>query len=136
MVARNNPFNIRYNPLNHWKGQVGKTKGFVVFRDLKFGIRAALYLFAVSYPKKGITGIAEAIRRFAPPSENNTDVYVNFVCDKLKMLPFDYPKTKGDYYRLLCYVWHYEQGKHPSAIDILLISETIDDLWKELGRKD
>ena len=136
MIARNNPFNIRYSPLNHWKGQVGYRKGFVLFRELKYGVRAAAYLFMKSYSSKGIKGIAEAIKRFAPPSENNTEAYVHFVCDKLSMLPFDYPQSKSDFFKLLHFVWKYEQGVSPSEMEDLLIKNVIDELWKELGRKD
>ena len=101
MIGKNNPLNIRYNPLNRWKGQTGQTKGFCDFSSLEFGVRAALYLVKVSYAKKGCKTYQEIIRRFAPPVENNSDSYVHFVCDKLSVLPFDVPYYPLDWVYLI-----------------------------------
>lgn len=94
MIGKNNPLNIRYNHLNKWKGQIGQTRGFVDFSDLFYGVRAALYLVKISYARKGKVTISEIISTFAPPSENDTLTYIEFVCRRLKLFPFDAPVTK------------------------------------------
>ena len=122
MVGKNNPFNIRYNPRNMWlgldKNQV--YRGFCNFVDIKYGIRAACYLLMVSYRKKGVLTISEIISRFAPSSENDTDRYIQFVCNGLDCFPFYYPKDKYDFAKLLYYMSIYE-GNSVSIADILTV---------------
>lgn len=91
MIGKNNPFNIRYNPLNKWKGLTGNTRGFCDFEDIYFGIRTCMYLILRSYPKKNVLTVSEIINRFAPSSENNTDKYINYVCAKCICFPWDIP---------------------------------------------
>ena len=119
MVGKNNPFNIRWNPRNQWKGlsQNPVNKGFCNFKDIKFGIRAAAYLLIVSYRKKGIKTYGEIIKRFAPPFENDTDKYIQFVCDSMKVFPFDGPTTRIRYAHLLHYMSIYE-GNRVEVFDI------------------
>lgn len=124
MIGRNNPLNIRYSPLNKWKGQSGYTRGFCNFRSLEFGIRCAAYLLIVSYRSKGFKMYAQLIQRFAPPSENNTVNYVKYVCDKCMVFPFDEPVTIEDFATLIYYMWCFEQGKTP-ALSIADIEEII-----------
>lgn len=100
MIGRNNPFNIRYNPLITWVGQESHTNGFCDFSTVHFGVRAACLLLMRSYRRQGFLTIQEIISRFAPPSENNTSEYVQFVCHKLGIFPFDIPSQK-DFPRLL-----------------------------------
>ena len=40
MIAANNPYNLRYNPINRWKGLVGNYRGFCVFDDFDHSTRA------------------------------------------------------------------------------------------------
>ena len=83
MIGKNNPFNIRYSHRNQWLGLSEAnpvTNGFCNFIDRSYGIRAACYLLMRSYRMKGVDSIDSIIRRFAPPSENNTDRYIKFVC--------------------------------------------------------
>lgn len=110
MIGRNNPFNIRYNPKNKWKGQDGDTRGFCNFVSLEFGVRAAAYLLIKSYRQKGLVTYSEIISRFAPSSENETGNYISFVCSKLHVFPFDEVSSLGAYAGLLHYMWIFEQG--------------------------
>lgn len=120
MVGKNNPFNIRYNPRNMWIGlsQDHVYRGFCNFIDIKYGIRAACYLLMISYRKKGIVTISEIISRFAPSPENYTYRYIHYICNALCCFPFDYPKSKFDFAKLLHYMSKYE-GNEVSIEDIL-----------------
>jgi hypothetical protein len=80
MIAENNPGNIRYYPA--FKGCVGSTKGFCKFSTLGFGYRAILTLLTTYYTKYGLTTIRGIVSRYAPPSENNTESYINLVSRK------------------------------------------------------
>lgn len=93
-------------------------RGFCNFVDIKYGIRAACYLLMVSYRKKGVLTISEIISRFAPSTENDTDKYIQYVCNGLGLFSFDYPKSKFDFAKLLHYMSKYE-GNEVSLEDIL-----------------
>lgn len=101
MIGKNNPLNIRFNLLNKWKGQIGHTRGFVDFSDLFYGVRAALYLVKISYARKGKVTYSEIISTFAPPSENDTQTYIEFVCNRMEKFPFDVPASKFDWCELI-----------------------------------
>lgn len=87
----NNPLNIRYNVHNQWKGQTGQYKGFCVFSSNAYGIRAGFKILG-TYIRNGINTIEEIISRWAPPSENNTENYIRFVCDET-IIPRDLELT-------------------------------------------
>lgn len=108
MIGKNNPLNVRYNPLNHWRGQTGSTRGFCDFSHEYFGVRAAMYLLFRSYKKKNIVTYAEMIRCYAPPTENETDKYVSFICDKLNVFPWDVPQHLSEWINLFYYMSVYE----------------------------
>lgn len=76
-----NPLNIRYASQNDWRGQVGVHKGFCVFENEAYGFRAAFVIIG-NYIKKGHNTIREIVSRWAPPSENNTDAYIEFVSEE------------------------------------------------------
>lgn len=78
----NNPLNIRYSSANNWKGQTGQQSGFCVFDTPENGIRAAMVNLK-SYRKQGVITIGDIVSRWAPPTENNTQNYIDFVCKKL-----------------------------------------------------
>lgn len=108
MIGKNNPLNVRYSPLNRWKGLTGQTKGFCDFVSIYYGLRAAFYLISVSYKKKGILTYKQIIERYAPPTENNSADYVVFICNRCNVFPFDVPKTDDDWINLIHYMSVYE----------------------------
>lgn len=77
-IRCNNPLNIRYNKKNHWKGETDPSNGFCTFSDMIYGCRAALVLLVHYYNRKHDT-IRKIIRRWAPPSENDTKSYIRTV---------------------------------------------------------
>jgi hypothetical protein len=79
----NNPFNIRRNDNNPWVGKVKDNKDpFEKFIEMKYGIRAGLKLLINYYNNYGLNTIESIITKFAPPTENDTDNYIKFVCSK------------------------------------------------------
>jgi len=79
--SNTNPLNIRYNAANNWNGQVSPVNGFARFESQIYGLRAALKLL-LNYKKMGYDNIQEIIYRWAPPSENDTENYIDFVVNK------------------------------------------------------
>lgn len=84
MIGLNNPFNIRYSSKNKWIGQRNPIRGFCQFSSLNNGVRAAVVLVCCVYISNlGLNNIHRVISRFAPSSENNTDGYIQFVCERV-----------------------------------------------------
>jgi len=87
-LRNNNPGNIR--PSNPgWFGAIGTNGGFVVFDSMVDGIRALARQLLVYHDKYGIDTVRQAISRWAPGNENNTDAYIAFVCSVLSCQPDD-----------------------------------------------
>lgn len=93
----NNPLNIRYSFANAWKGKVlPNTDGaFEQFRDMAYGYRAALYLLRKYITKYGCNTVRKIISKWAPPTENNTEAYIQHVCQFADLLP-DMAVTAND----------------------------------------
>lgn len=81
-IINKNPLNIRFSPMNQWKGQIGDRKGFCEFAQFYYGCRAAMVLLS-NYVRKGYATVPEIIARWAPASENNTKVYIAAVVGRL-----------------------------------------------------
>jgi hypothetical protein len=78
MIKNNNPGNIRTSN-DKWLGKIGADqRGFVIFDTLPHGYRA-LYKLLMGYIGKGYNTIDKIINKWAPPSENDTTNYINFV---------------------------------------------------------
>lgn len=85
-IRNNNPLNIRKG--SNWKGErpVQTDKAFEEFTSMEYGIRAGFKLmcnhingFGGKRPKANT--IAKLIRVWAPPVENKTDKYIDFVAE-------------------------------------------------------
>ena len=80
----NNPLNIRFNKANNWKGKVlpntDANNTFEQFVSMAYGYRAALSLLRTYIRKYGCNTIAKIIQKWAPPTENYTQSYINNVC--------------------------------------------------------
>lgn len=109
----NNPLNIRYSTANNWKGQTGEQSGFCVFDSPENGLRAAMVNLK-SYRKKGVITIGDIISRWAPPTENNTQNYIDFVCKKLgAAASYEVEQTATEYIELLQAMCIMEIGCQP-----------------------
>jgi len=79
----NNPLNLRFA---HQTEAVGKDKdGFAVFPFWEAGFRAAHAQIRLD-ASRGLT-LAQFIEKFAPPSENDTENYIDFICDEMRCGP-------------------------------------------------
>ena len=79
-----NPGNIRITK-DKWQGlrEVQEDKEFFQFKEMKWGYRAMIRTLQNYRKRHGCETIADFIRRWAPPSENNTMTYIRFVCEKM-----------------------------------------------------
>jgi hypothetical protein len=76
----NNPGNLRHFAFSKSHGSIGEAGGFAVFPDLSTGRTALKALLRTETYAK--LSIEDAVKRYAPPSENSTNSYAS----KLKQL--------------------------------------------------
>ncbi len=88
-VRNNNPGNIRVTS-DRWVGQIPPSQAtdpdFAQFRNYIFGVRAMIKLLN-NYIAAGYNTVAKIINRYAPPSENDTSAYINFVIQQTGLNP-------------------------------------------------
>lgn len=98
-IRNNNPGNIDYNPRNQWQGQLPPDptieKRFARFDTAENGIRALAKLLLAYRGKDGMPGVGgpgidtvrEAISRWAPGGENDTEAYIRTVAAYIGVQP-------------------------------------------------
>jgi hypothetical protein len=90
-LRNNNPGNIRKSK-DQWKGlRTRQTDSqFFQFESMAYGYRALMTILRNYQRKYGLRTVSDVIRRWAPPSENNTNAYICAVCRELQI-----PVTDG-----------------------------------------
>lgn len=84
----NNPLNIRYHRRNRWLGLhpvSPSVRGFCHFTNAVYGYRAALLLLRNYIVRHGCDTPEKIIRRWAPPHENDTELYIACVCGRCRI---------------------------------------------------
>lgn len=81
-VILKNPLNIRRSK-SKWMGAIddGNKGKFVRFQSFYYGWRAAIIIMTKTYYNRGWNTPAEIISHWAPFTENDTRVYLGFVCN-------------------------------------------------------
>lgn len=104
-VRNNNPLNIRHNPRNKWLGlSLNQTDpAFCQFDSMTYGVRAAMKLLRNYAIEMKRCTIKDYITRWAPPSENNTRNYIDFVCKEMNF-PSNINLFFRDYVRFIAMV--------------------------------
>lgn len=85
-LRNNNPGNIR-NSSTVWIGEVtpSKDKSFKQFKSMAYGYRAAIKLLQNYRKLHNCQTVSDFIKRWAPPSENNTSGYISRVCSEMQV---------------------------------------------------
>lgn len=82
----NNPGNIEFGNFSRRYGAIGSDGRFAIFPTYEMGRRAKEALLFETPSYANLT-IAQAITRYAPPSENNTASYINTVANSIGVDP-------------------------------------------------
>lgn len=79
-----NPMGIMRVPGVTWAGQaqVQSDDRLVTFIGPGWGMRAGVKTLHTYQTKDNVKTMREAIQRWAPPNENNTEAYLDDVCDR------------------------------------------------------
>ena len=110
----NNPFNI-IKSTNAWQGLSADQSAdpyFATFNDALYGIRAGVKLISTYFEKYGLNTVRGIISKFAPPSENNTQAYIQAVAKTLQITP-DTPLNldQDSAFALAKAIINHEQGR-------------------------
>ena len=88
-IRNKNPGNIKLG--TDWDGLASEQTDptFCTFEEAVMGIRALMRILLTYRFTHKKTNVDSIISRWAPPSENNTEAYIKFVCDKMDVKPLD-----------------------------------------------
>ena len=131
-LRNNNPGNIRDVGIG-WEGKIGSNKGFVVFNDVAWGIRAMMINLHTSITIHGNDTLLKYILRYAPPQENDTEQYIFIVSQKTRIesnekIDFNFDKLK----LILLAQFDVEIGPKYSA---LITNEDVNEAFSRLNIK-
>lgn len=100
--------NIRFTG-DVWVGLIRQENGFCMFKSDYYGYRAAVKIL-LGYIGRGVDTPEKIINKWAPPSENNTEVYLKYVCEKGGLLPWMQIESIADLELLMIYMTAMERG--------------------------
>ena len=126
-MRNKNPGNIRIS-ISEWQGEVPvdeNTDGtFEQFTEMKYGIRALMKLL-IKYIRSGRDTIEKVITRYAPGNENNTEAYIQAVCNYTGFQRDEVLKPDENTIKKMAYaISHHENGG-----DYLKIGD-VEDAWR------
>lgn len=119
-IRQNNPGNLR--PASHkWVGELPAKDGYCVFDTPENGLRAAAKNLVNQQRFHKLRTIRGIISKYAPPSENDTEAYVDAVSARLGVddeaeLDMEKPDTLKKFLKA---VVHHENGMMPYGDDLL-----------------
>lgn len=114
-IRNNNPLNIRKSNIQ-WRGKVGDDGEFEIFDTAHNGIRAAARNLRTYRQSHGLTTVAGIIGRWAPPNENDTSNYSNFVLNRTGLAP-GVSLAVSDYPKLVEAMIMLENGQQPYSMN-------------------
>lgn len=94
-LRNNNPGNLRLSK-DKWKGlrETQEDKEFFQFKSIEWGYRALIITLQTYREKHDCWNIRDFIKRWAPPSENNTEAYIKTVCAKMGVPEYWCPNVR------------------------------------------
>lgn len=116
-MRNNNPGNIKETGTK-WKGQIKPTgdQPFAQFIEPKWGVRAMIILIKRTYRNMGLVTIRQIISRYAPPSENITEAYINAVSKDAGMGADEVISYEDQYKRIIQAMAKHENGLPVSQV--------------------
>jgi hypothetical protein len=117
-IRNNNPGNIRYDG-TAWQGLANPPSDgtFCVFTEATYGIRALTRILINYVVKDGVAStVSGIISRWAPPSENDTQSYINDVASQLGVGADDVIDVNQYMPGLVAAIVSHENGVQPYAM--------------------
>lgn len=116
-LRNNNPGNLRYAGKLVWYGEIEPdSDGYCRFPTPALGLRALFITFRTYQEVHRLKSPRLMILRFAPPTENNVEAYVQDVCERGPFHP-DWPvDLEREGLEWLRAVVHHELGADPYTL--------------------
>ena len=112
-----NPGNIR--PGAGFYGEMGDDGGYAEFESDEAGIRAIQRLLGTYGSKYGINTLRGLANRYAPPSENPTSNYLDFLSEKTGIGPDEEIDLAGRGADIIPAIIGFEQGQQPFSQELI-----------------
>ena len=128
-IRNKNPGNIKLG--TNWDGLSAEQNDpiFCTFDEAVMGIRALMRILLTYRFTHKKTNVDSIISRWAPPSENDTEAYIDFVCKKMDVKPLDELDNSIEHYLpLVKCIIQMENGMQP--YDDELIVEGMYKAWE------
>ena len=120
-IRNKNPGNIKLG--TNWDGLAKEQTDpvFCIFDEAVMGIRALMRILLVYRFHHKKTTIDDIISRWAPPSENDTEAYVDFVAKKMDKKPLDeLDNSIENYLPLVKCIIQMENGMQPYEDELIV----------------
>jgi len=130
-IRNKNPGNIKLG--TDWDGLSAEQGDpiFCTFDEAVMGIRALMRILLTYRFTHKKTNVDSIISRWAPPSENDTEAYIDFVCKKMHVKPLDELDNSIEHYLpLVKCIIQMENGMQ--SYDDELIVEGMYKAWEGL----
>jgi len=112
-IRNNNPGNIRKGKKKIWNGEVWPStdNSFSQFITMAYGVRALL-IDLVNKHKQGLNTVQKIIYKYAPPTENYSAVYAQFVADAMGLpVTATFKMTEANLIKFAKAVARFENGQ-------------------------
>lgn len=120
-IRNHNPGNIKLGTA--WDGLSDEQNDdvFCQFKEPVWGIRALMRILLVYRFNYKIRTIENIIGRWAPPSENDTEAYINYVCKVSDRLPDEILDNSIEHYLpIVKAIIKMENGMQPYNDDVIV----------------
>lgn len=119
-IRNNNPGNLRKSK-DQWLGMSKEQNdpSFITFDSMEYGCRALFKTLRTYVEQRGLNTVSEIIRRYAPSNENNTEAYINSVCQDIFAEPDEALNFQAEpelYMELAKAIARHENGKDANLI--------------------
>lgn len=122
-IRNNNPGNLDYNPAIKWQGQLPHDPAiearFCRFESPVTGIRALCKVLLTYQRKYKVCTVAGVIKRWAPPSENDTGSYIKSVAKACGVEPDQTILIESYLEKLAPAIIQHENGSQPYDADTI-----------------
>lgn len=119
-IRNNNPGNIEFRSNTRWQGQKGHDGRFVTFETPEHGLRALSRDLGTKMGR-GLTSIQAILNAYAPPSENDTKLYIERVSRALGVAPTARLDPNDARMRagLMAAIIRHENGQQPYSVALI-----------------
>lgn len=120
-IKKNNPGNLVKTGVL-WEGQT-KSKGrFIAFKDAHHGLRALCIVLLRYEMRHRLDTVHEVVTRFAPPHENHTQKYANYVAKEVGIGVHEEMSVKFYLPLLMKAIVYMENGTQPYTDDQIYLA--------------